>query len=1093
MNEYKSILITLFLIVSTAMFAQQHQVTGIVVDNYGDPLVGVGISAQGARNLLATTDLNGKYTVSVPEGVKVLSFSYIGFTTLDIEIKGQTEINVTMIQNVSQLDEVTVTALGISREKKALGYSVAEVKGDDMTRVTQENVLNALSGKMAGVQIQNTGGDPGSSSSIIIRGATSLAGDNQPLFVIDGVPVNSGLNNLSKLGNNQVDYGNAINDLNPGDIESVSILKGPSAAALYGSRAGNGVVLITTKSGAKRSGIGVTLSSSVVFDKASTFFKGQSRFTTGQLVYSETADYWFGPELDQGNEGKQWALDGQVAPLVSYPNKWKDFFNEPGYTIDNNIGVTGNYDKGSFRISYGNMNNSGIVLNTDLTRNTFNVAPVYKILPNLVVSANVNISQSKSDNRPSTGGDSGNQTTLLALAAVPPHMDVNTLKDYWQLEGEQQRVYSAKTNNPYFLAYEMTNGFVRNRTFGNVKLDWEIIKNLSLMGRFSMDSYTQTKESKTPYSYSSLPKGAYGIEDDSHTELNSDFLLSYVLPEFSDFRINTSFGGNLMYANGNYLINTAKQLAIPDIYSITNADGAVYNRSGLSRKAIYSLYGMATISYKNWAYLDLTARNDWSSTLPPDNRSYFYPSASLSLLVNELIGISTSKNMIKLRAGWAQVGSDTAPYQLYPSYDIINSWGSVKRANYPSVLKSPNLKPEIATSQEYGIDVSAFQNRISLGVTYYKSDNRNQILNISDLAPSSGYSSQKINAGNVQSSGWEVELKTVPFEAKDFRWTLDFALTRNRTKVKELTDGMDFITLYDTDAAFARTKVGEYIGDIWGYSYKKVEDENSPYYGWPLLEKATGGYQLQALKEDKDMMKIGNFNHDFLLGISTGFTWKSFTLNAQIDWRQGGDFFSATQRRTDNAGYSGTFQGVSYKDANNLPAEIKANSGRYFGKWVGGFAQSLGGFSYPPGSENAMYNSVRPFTGAFVPGVYVDENGNYVENIGDPSTTSYLPAPYTIGNMWNFAGEYIHDASFVKLREISLSYTFPKEWITKLKMQRLGLTVFCRNIMLWTANNVNLDPEMAFNVNNGALQQGLEKFNLMPQTISYGAKLNIEF
>lgn len=1092
----KAVLSLLALALSLNVFAQQQKITGTVVDPYGDELIGVGIQIKGS-NIGTVTDVTGNYTIEVPSPNSVLVFSYVGFLSQEIQIGNQSRINVSLKENIEELDEITVTALGISREKKALGYSVAEVKGESIGRVSQENVLGALSGKMAGVQIQNTGGDPGSSSSIIIRGATSLGNDNQPLFVIDGVPVNNSMGNLNRLGNVQVDYGNAINDLNPNDIESVSVLKGPSAAALYGSRAGNGVVLITTKSGSsKRQGIGVSINSSVVFDKANKFLPTQTRFTSGAITFSENQSLWYGPELDVGKAAKQWNSNNELAPLVSHKGKWKEFFNEPGYTIDNNVGITGNYDKGSFRLSYGNMNNQGIVPNTDLKRNTFNIAPTYKILTNLTVSANINISQSKSDNRPSSGGSTADPTTLFALEMVPPHIELKSLKNYWLTEGMQQKTFGKSMDNPYFLANEMTNSFVRDRLFGNVKLDWEIIKSLTLMGRFSLDKYEENKESRIPWSYSSMVNGGLGVMENKHQEMNADFLASYETNLNEDFKINASFGGNLMYANGSYLINRTEKLVIPDLYTLSNADGGLTTYGNASsKKAIYSLYGMATFSYKNLAYLDLTARNDWSSTLPENNRSYFYPSASFSLLVNELIGIPTSQNMLKLRAGWAQVGNDTSPYSLYQSLIIAQDWGSIKRLYLPSNLLSPNLKPEIATSSEFGIDASAFKNRINLSATYYISDNKNQILHISDLAPSSGFTSKKINAGKVRSSGWEIELRTVPIETKDFTWNLDFALTRNRTKVKALTEGMDFITLYNTDGAFARTKVGEYIGDIWGHTYQKVEDKSSPYYGWPLLYGSKEqGFRLQKLTDESSMVKIGNFNHDFLLGITTGFTYKGFTLSAQIDWRQGGDFFSGTHRRSLNSGHlADSFEGVAYKDGNNLAAEIKANPEKYLGKWVGGYTQNLGGFAYPSSSAYYAYTSIIPYSAGFVPGVYWDGN-QYVENLGDPSLTGYMPAPYAVGdNLWDFADNSIFDASFVKLREVSLSYSFPKEWIKDLYLQRLGLSVFCRNIMLWTANNYNLDPERAFNVGNGVLEQGLEKFNLMPQSVSYGMKLNIEF
>ncbi len=1086
------------------IMAQQRQISGWISDDQGEPLPGVNVRIAGT-SIGVVTDFNGKYAIKVPEGSGTLVFSFVGYETKEIEIGNQTEINVQLLEAVTALDEVMVTALGITREKKALGYSVGEVKSESLTRVTQENVINALSGKVSGVQIQNTGGDPGSSVSIVIRGAKSLGSDNQPLFVIDGVPVSNSLGNISSLGAAPVDYGNAINDLNPDDVESVSVLKGPSAAALYGSRAGNGVILITTKSGnTKRKGLGVSINSSVVFDKPSKFLPSQNKYTSGiGSILDEGGDLWLGPQMDIGREYAQWNTNKQKTPLVSYPNKWKDFMGKAGYTIDNNIGVTGNYDKGSFRISFGNLQNTGVVPNTDLTRNTFNLAPVYKIRDNLIVSANVNIAQTKSDNRPA-GGDQGSNA-MYALEMLPPHINVTDLQDYWRLKGIEQRAYAykdgvvkSKMDNPYFIANEMTNSFRRNRIFGNVKLDWEIMSGLSVMGRFSMDTYNEGRESRIPMSYSGNANGGFGIEDRNHMETNADFLISYE-KSFNDFRLNASVGGNIMHYEGRSIVNRTDKLTIPDLYTIGNADGgpSIYG-NGYSEKIIRSIYGMATLSYKYMVYLDLTARNDWSSTLPEDNRSYFYPSASLSFLLNEALGIPTSKNMIKLRLGLAQVGNDTNPYSLYESFGFDTDWGGIKRAYLPPDIKNPRLKPEIATSKEFGADVQLYHNRLGASATYYITNNKNQILNIQDFGPSSGYTSEKINAGMVQSKGWELELHTVPVEMKDLRWDLDFTFTRNRTKIKELTDNMNFYTFYSTDDAFARTYVGEYIGDIWGYAYDKVTDTDSPYYGYPLL-RGNDYYGMMPTysKEDKDMIKIGNFNHKFLMSVSTNVTYKRFTLSALIDWRHGGEFLSVTyKKRYNGARLEETFRGVPYDRNQDLPSQIKANPDKYFGQWVGGIDAESGGLDVLKPTMN-YYNLVKdvfPQCGSFIPGVYKDDTtGELIENLGDPATTKYMISAAAGGEMYRFDELYMFDASFIKLREISLTYQLPQQWLQSIYIQRVGVSVFCRNIMLWTANKVGIDPERAFNTTQGVFQQGLEKFNLMPWTISVGAKLNIEF
>jgi len=634
---------------------QPLRITGQVVSSPdGSSLPGVNVVIKSTQ-AGTITDLNGNYTIDVPGGDVVLIFSFVGYETREVEVGNRTVINVELVESIELLDEVVVTALGITREEKSLGFSVGKVAGEEMTRVAQENVINSLAGKIPGVTVNSTGG-AGSSVSMVIRGASSLSSDNQPLFVIDGVPVINTLNNVTRFGSdNRVDYGNAISDINPDDIENVSVLKGPSAAALYGSRAGNGVVLITTKTGKGSRGVTVNINSNTVFDRPYKFFPTQKKFGTGYfsftpenypgsvMVVDPAQAAGAGIELDKGYLAIQWHSPEDAngnktpIPLVGYPDNFKNFV-ETGITTTNGVSVANNTEDMNFRLGFTNMSSKGIVPNSDLFRNNMSFAGSVKALEKLTVSTNFNINRSWSNNRPS----SNRGTNPLEWAIkFPVNINLQDLQDYWEpgQEGIQQRTpKNGLYNNPYFLANEVNNSFVRDRVYGNLKAELQITPEVSLMGRYSLDRYSERRETKMSPSYTKESNnGAYGVVNMNNLESNIDFLATYN-KQLSDFGISISAGGNSSYRKGSSVSNSSKSgagLIVPGVYSLSNIkSGSLEYRSSWYQKAIYSLYGMANLSYKSMIYLDLTARNDWSSTLPPESWSYFYPSASLSLLVN---------------------------------------------------------------------------------------------------------------------------------------------------------------------------------------------------------------------------------------------------------------------------------------------------------------------------------------------------------------------------------------------------------------------------------------------------------------------------
>ena len=1066
--------------------AQNLEITGKVTSETGESLPGVTISIKGTQTG-TITGLDGKFTIDVPDASSILVFSYIGMIAQEITVGNQSLINVTLVSASIGMDEVIVTALGISREKMSLGYAIEKVEGDEINNTPQENVLNGLSGKVAGVTISQMDGLVGSSVSMIIRGATSLNSDNQPLFVINGVPVTNSLNNFY-MG---ADLGNPISDLNPNDIENVSVLKGPSAAALYGSRAGNGVVLITTKSGkSANKGIGVNVNSAVTFDVPYKYIEYQTKFGPGKAgvhIFEEAKNENWGPRLDAGEMWVQWNTNGEQGPLVSYDNRLTDYY-QTGTTFTNNISVSGNNNDGVFRLSIGDMRNKGIVPNTDLNRNTVDLSGSYNLTPNLRVEGSIGIVESGSDNRPVIDG--GRNTPVRSVYEMSAHVNILDLKDYWVpgMENIQQLKYKHKQNNAWFLANENTISFVRDRTVSKIQFDWEIIDGLTLTGRYTRDSYSEGREAKKAFSTYGQWEGGYNTESIYRKEANIDMILSYNKTFNEVWDVNALAGFNNMYQYGKLMRNEAKSMVVPNVYSMSNAvPGTVLYNSSWYEKTIYGIYGMASIGFKHMIFLDLTARNDWSSTLPKENHSYFYPSASLGIIISKMLSLPDWLTFIKLRGGVAQVGHDVGPYQLNQYYSTAQDWGNSKQMYMGGTLKNTNLKPEIATSKEIGFDLKFFNNRLGLEATYYAVNNENQVLNIG-LPIESGASNKQINAGLITNKGWEFAFQTTPVIAGDFRWDMNINITRSRTTIEELAEGISYFNFGGEGTAILRTYVGETIGDIYQKPLLTVTDESSPYYGYPII--SSGGI-IQKDNDPDHLEKIGNFNHDFIMGIQPVFSYKSFSLYANIDWRQGGEFYSRTMVFLRNNGQlENTFSGTPYDPGRSIVDQIKENPDAFLGYWVGGRTEDLGGFSWGDPSLG------RENDACFHPGVREETDGEgnkiYVENLGDPGTVWLTPFTANKKIVRTLADKNLYSATYVKIRELAFTYNLPRTFTQKLSMQNVSVSLIAKNIFEWTAAGVDFDPERAFKGGSRWLQ-GVEYYNALPWIASYGFKLNVEF
>ena len=1070
------------------------------------------------------TNADGGFSIEVPGNKTVLVFSFVGFKSLEVPVSGQKTLDVVLSENVLAVDEVVVTALGITRKEKSLGFAVAKVSGEDMSRVVQENAINALTGKVAGVQINSTGGT-GSSVSMVIRGAKSLSNDNQPLFVIDGVPVSNTLNNVSGFGSdNQVDYGNAISDVNSNDIESVSVLKGASAAALYGSRAGNGVVLITTKSGKKNKGIRIDVSSNTVFDQPYKFWDISKGFANGYLPYTPqdlpgqtlvvdpSSTGGSGIPLDRGYFAVQWDspkdANGVQIPteLVSHPNNVKNFV-QTGITTSNEVAVSNNTEALNYRIGVSNMTSKGIVPNSDLFRNNLTTSASIKVRDNFTISSNININKSWSNNRPA--GNRGTNPMQWAYA-VPQNTDIRELKSYWApgKEGIQQNVPYVDYNNPYFLAHQVNNSFSRDRVYGNLKADWQITKELSVFVRYALDQFNETRESKIGPGYTGEPNnGAYGISESKSYQRNTDFLATYA-KQVKDFSISVSAGSNALYTSGQGISNSSQSgLIIPNVFSISNIkSGTLSYGSGWSQKAIYSVYGLANLGWKDRIYLDLTARNDWSSTLPVANQSYFYPSASLSILVDKILTLGENVSLLKVRGGWAKVGNDTDPYQLMNTYGNIGQWGDAIRLAKSGTLLTPNLKPEEATTVEGGIDVGLFHNRLRFEGTYYQADNRNQILRNIPIASSTGSDAININAGLLQSKGWELTLGGTPIKTRNWMWDISANLTRNRTTVKSISPGIEAIKFWEQANGGAWSYVGDEVGAIYDASMLVVKDKNSPYYGYPIISQSLD-YEWQRDKQIQEQPlgernKIGNYNPRFILGINSSLTYRSFALNFTLDWRCGGQFISQTERYGRDDGLSGSWLKSMINPGGRTGKDLRdwlvANQDKYIRNGfhvVGGPTREMGGFA-------ESVTGITLHDGTFDPGVFAVSDGHggttYKENLGEAGT---LYQPYAISNGWDFAKDAMFDADFVKLREVSISYKLPGSIVNKLGgIKTMAVSVYSRNIMIWTKAKIGIDPERAFQVEQSTqgkrgtqFMQGIERYNLDPWVIPVGVKFDLTF
>lgn len=1061
-------LLILFIGFSLSAFAQEKRVEGKVTDQSGEPLPGTSIIIKGTSKG-TVADLNGMYNLLVNPS-DTLSFSYIGFEKAERGVGNSSIINVSLMEGL-EIDEVVVVALGLERDAKALGYAVQTVSGDRFTEARETNVLNSLSGRVAGVQITNGSSTLGGSTRVTIRGESSLnINANQPLFVVDGIPISNNIVGSSGRGGLEVDYGNSAGEINPDDIESMTVLKGPAAAALYGSRAANGAILITTKSGKGKKGLGVTINSNTTFDSPLVMPKWQDKYgqgNNGQFAFvngagagvADGVDESWGPQMDTGllipqfdsprnipgfRGGDLNAPQGSTITAtdwVSRPNNVDEFFRT-GVTLANNVSIAGDNEKANVRFSWTNLSQEGIVPNTDLRRNTLALNTGINLVPEkLTLTTTVNYQNTLSGNRPSISY--GTESLMYLWIWYGRQINTRNLRDYWMpgLEGTQQFNYNYNYHdNPYFTVYENTNGQQKNRIFGNVMLNYKITDKLNLMLRTGVDNYGELRERRRAFSTQRFPRGNYREDNITFNERNSDFLLSYSETGNSVWTYNIALGGNLMSQENRFLQVIAPELLIPGIYNFTNTAVALQSEQFNSKKKINSLYGFGQIGYKNILFLDITGRNDWSSTLPVDNNSYFYPSATLSAIVSDMFQMPRGISLVKARAAYAEVGNDTSPFSLTNVFNNQVAWGSEQAKTESSTLSNAALRPERTASTEFGLDLRFLEGRLGFDFTYYNNITRDQIIPITlDIA--TGFNSRIINAGKIQNQGIEIVAMANPIrKSNGFRWDIMANFTRNRGKVLELTEGLDTYTLTERNGAFVQARIGERMGNIYGVGFARVEDPNSPFFG-EIIHNATG-----TPLRDPELKLQGNYNPDWMLGIQNNFAYKNFTFGFLFDIRYGGIVVSRTKTIGST---SGQLEETLLGRANGYDLNLEGN-------------------------------------GIISPGVISNGDGTFRPNDVKITSRNWHNRYYERNNVE--AAKY--DASFVKLREVIFGYNLPKRWFSKVPFEEVRVSVVGRNLALWT-ENPHFDPE-TLSMSGGTLQPGVENM-AFPSTRSVGFNVNLKF
>ena len=1036
----------------------QSKLEGKVVDAITkEPIIGASINIKGTTHGVQT-DFDGKFYFQTGQKLPyTLIVSYLGYKKAEV-VANENSIVVSLTQEENALSEVVVTALGITKEKKSLGYTTQALKGKELSDTKETNFLNSMTGKLAGVRITNSQGDMGSSR-IIIRGETSIGGNNQPLFVVDGIPVdNTQLNTVGGAAASR-DFKNAIADLNPNDIETITVLKGPNAAALYGSRAAHGVVLITTKSGKTQKGLGISFSTGITISQVATLPSFQNTFgqgSNGRFSYvdgkgggvNDGVDESWGPKMD-GRLIPQFYSNGQAVPFVAHPDNVRDFFNT-GLTFDNSISVAKSDERSDFRIGVNNQKQTGVVPNSEVNKTNFTINTNYKISERIKVGVTANYITTNAPALP--GGPSGGRAAgvMLQFLWFGRQVDINELENNRNVNWNNS-YYS----NPYWNAYYNTTSQQRNRIIGDFHVDVNLAEGFDFKFRTGVDYYNDRRKYTIKYGTNGTPFGSYAEDAYTVNEQNTEGIFTYTKKLNDDFSLDALGGFNIRNHSDANNYQKAPRLAVPDLYTLTNSRDPLTSSNSLSRLRVYSAYASAQLGFKNYAYLNLTARNDWSSTLPSSNRSYFYPSVNGSLILSEALSLkSNTLDFLKIRGGWSEVGNDADPYQLSTVYNFQTAFDGNPIQTSSKKKLNENLKPETTRSSEFGIEASFWKNRLHFDAAYYNTDSFDQILEIKTTS-SSGYDTQLINAGKINNHGVEVQLGGSPVQTKNFKWNVDVNYSKNVSKVEILDYDQQIknYTIGSSGGVDVLASVGQAYGALYGTAYERDANGN-------IVVGANG-----LPKADPTKKVLGHYTPDYLAGVTNTLTYKNLEFSFLVDASVGGELFSGTNR-------TGNYTGVL---AQTLPGRDAANGGlNYYTTTT-----STGTVKNLVTGGNAPAGAVIYDDGMIFDGVYAN---------GTPNSTVLSAQEYYKAS-YNISEAYIYSSTFVKLREVKLAYNFNKSFAKRLGLEGASITAVGRNLLFIYKDAPNIDPETAFNTGNA---QGLESLAL-PTTRNFSLNVNLRF
>ena len=1060
-NYAMSLLFLLGFLGSIPLYAQQTVKGKVTAQGDGTPLPGVSIVIQGSSTG-TVSDLDGNYSLSVPGAESVLVYSFIGYETQRKIVGNTTEINIQLAEDISQLGEVVVTALGITRDERSIGYATQEVQGENLTYTKEQNVLGSLSGKVAGVQVTgSSGASMGGTQKIKIRGVNSISGGGEPLMVVDGTPISN--SNFS--GSSGQDYGNLGQDINPEDIETINVLKGPTASALYGIRGQYGVIMITTKKGKKGSDVKVELSSAVFVDKVSNLMPYQNLYgggssqtwrtlPNGDKYVDMSVDESWGPKMD-GTLARhvmsfypQDPTYEQLTPFVPHPDNIKDYY-ETGTNVNNGVTITGGGANSNFRVSVNDTRIQGIEPNTSLRRNNVGLGLGIDLTKKLKVTTNINYAANKG-RRPGQGSEDGSRYLGQWFQRS---LDMNRLKDYqyddgtflhWNLRrpssstGEVTNFNPLYWANPYFLAYENYSDDSRDRFFGDVGLSYQITPELKVSGFVRSDMYTQNIDSRASFGGTGVP--GYSVGKYQNTEMNYEILAQYS-KTWNKLSLDANLGGNIYDRDYSYLsMATVGGLSSPGFYNIDASIDRPSTTSYQLRKTIRSAYAMVSLGYNNTYFVDASIRNDNSSTLPVDDNSYVYPSISTSVVFSEWIK-SELMTLGKLRLSYAQAGSDLSPYSTTPFFNVGTVYSgdqTVNTLSVPDNLNNPSIKPSFAHSYEAGVDFKFYEGRVGLSFTYYNQRNENQILNL-DLSGASGYGSATINAGKIVNRGIELAITATPFRSENFNWDVSFNVSRNRNEVVELYPGIDVYqygsTTYSSTSSYLNSYVGKSFGSLVGQAYQRDEATGKILLGsnnMPLYTDATYDF--------------GTVLPDFNGGFQNVLNYKNFQLAAMIDFQAGGQFFSRSKMLAVRTGLD-PLSAATNDNGMNVRDPLSEGGG-----------VKVEGISAETGEEVTAYVDAKAYYGVVARRIYED---------------------------------WLYDASFIRLREISLNYNFSKGQYAKLPVENVRIGLVGRNLaMLFQNAPKGINPA---ELSTGSQDIGWYESGQLPSVRSFGFNLNVTF